>query len=160
MKFSVPGNGVVYYKINNRNYIKYTKSIKITKTSTISVYGKDILGHDSEVSTVTYIIDKVSPTVVSTTLKKNHEKSIKYITIEYSEKTFKVDKNKLKKIILRNKKNDHEVAISIKLKNNKIIITPKSKLKTKTRYKLIITKNILKDLIGNTNKAYTLSFKT
>ncbi|KZX11155.1 beta strand repeat-containing protein [Methanobrevibacter curvatus] len=50
-------NGIIYYKIGNGNYKKYTKSITITKTSKIRFYAAHRDGN-SAVSTYTYTIVK------------------------------------------------------------------------------------------------------
>lgn len=162
VSLSIKGNGKIYYKLNNDAYKLYSKPIKITKSSKLNFYGKDSLGHDSNVLTKKYVIDKVVPKIKSSSPKSYGKLKGKNVVIAYSEKIDKVNSKSLSKITLINAKNKKKVSIDVKILNNKLIISPKAKLKPNIKYYIVIPKKTIKDIAGNIFsplKQYKLTFK-
>ncbi len=156
LKISIPSQSgkTLYYKIGSGSYKVYTGSIAITSTSTISYYFKDSQGKNSKVKTVKYTIDKTSPKVLDKNTKSYKKVKAKKQTlkIKFSENV-KISSKNLKKIIVKTSKGK-KVSVKFTVKNNYLYMKI-PKVTKKTKYYLIIPKNIVSDKLGNLLKSKT-----
>ncbi|UTB31574.1 MAG: chitobiase/beta-hexosaminidase C-terminal domain-containing protein [Methanobacterium sp. ERen5] len=157
--------GTIYYTLNGSipslSSSKYVKSLVISSTKTLKYFAVDNAGNKSPVYTVSYVIDKIAPKVVSTT-PKNGATAVSRsgsIVIRFSEHVTR--SVNWSKVYLKNVNTGKSVSIRKLFKGNSLIIKNNQKLSANTKYKIYIPSSAIKDDAGNhMTKGYTINLKT
>jgi parallel beta-helix repeat protein len=157
--------GTVYYTLNGStpslSSSKYVKSLVISSSKTLKYFAVDSAGNKSPVYTVSYVIDKIAPKIVSTT-PKNGAAAVSRtggVIIRFSEHV--VSSVNWSKVSLKNVSTGKSVSIRKLFKGNSLIIKNNQKLSANTKYRIYIPSKALKDDTGNQiTKGYTINFKT
>jgi parallel beta-helix repeat protein len=157
--------GTIYYTLNGStpslSSSKYVRSLIISSTKTLKYFAVDNAGNKSPVYTVSYLIDKTAPKIVSTT-PKNGAKSVSRsgsVVIKFSEHV--MSSVNWSKVYLKKVSTGKSVAIRKLFKGNALIIKTNQRLSANTKYKIYIPSSALKDDAGNhMTQNYTINLKT
>jgi hypothetical protein len=154
----------IYYTTNGAtptmSSAQYTVPIVISTSKTLKYFAKDLAGNFSPVYTQTYIIDKVAPTVLSTTptnLRTGISRT-STIIIKFREKIGK--SLFFNYITIKNLTTNRYVAVSKGVSLNALTLRTSTR-SANTWYQVTIPKAAMKDYAGNNLLAnYTFRFKT
>jgi parallel beta-helix repeat protein len=157
--------GTIYYTLNGStpslSSSKYVKSLVISSTKTLKYFAVDNAGNKSPVYTVSYVIDKTAPKVISAT-PKNGATSVSRsgnLVIRFSEHVN--SSVNWSKVYLKNVSTGKSVSITKLFKSNSLIIKTNQKLSANTKYKIYIPSSAIKDDAGNhMTPGYTINLKT
>lgn len=161
---SMNESGKIYYTLDGTVPTSksklYTGPITISSTTTLRFIAIDTVGNPSSLCTEKYTIDKVKPTVVSTSPKNGATGVSKTATfaIKLSE-NIKSSTN-WSKIYVKNLRTGKVVSITKWILGNTLYINTTGNRSSYTWYKLYIPASAVKDYSGNNMGSYTLQFKT
>jgi hypothetical protein len=154
----------IYYTTNGAtpttSSAQYTVPLVISTSKTLKYFAKDLAGNFSPVYTQTYIIDKVAPTVLSTTptnLRTGVSRT-STIIIKFKEK---INKSILfNNITIKNLTTNRYMTLSKGISLNTLTLRTSTR-SANTWYQVTIPKASIKDYAGNNLSAnYTFRFKT
>jgi PKD repeat protein len=157
--------GTIYYTLNGStpslSSSKYVKSLVISSTKTLKYFAVDNAGNKSPVYTVSYVIDKTAPKVISTN-PKNGATSVSRsgnLVIRFSEHVN--SSVNWSKVYLKNVSTGKSVSITKLFRGNSLIIKTNQKLSAKSWYRVYVPSSALNDDAKNhIAKGYIFSFKT
>lgn len=162
LKMNEPGT--IYYTLNGAaptiKSSKYTRPLIISSTKTLRFFAVDLAGNISLPHIQKYIIDKTSPSVLSTSPNnlKTGVSRTGIITIKFSE-PIKSSVN-YTKITIINMKTGQKTAVTKQISGSSLYLKT-GKRSSGTWYKVIIPSYAVKDYVGNYLKAtYSFRFKT
>ncbi len=165
VKLNINENGTIYYTLNGTNPTtlssKYSTTIPITTTKVLKYMGVDLAGNKSPISTQTYTIDKVAPTVSATVPTNNyvHATLNSPITITFNEKI--VAGVNYSKIYVKDVTTGKNVAITKTIAGNVLTIKETVNRIFKDKYMVYIPAGAVKDVaLNNLAKVYTFNFVT
>ncbi|UTB31573.1 MAG: Ig-like domain-containing protein [Methanobacterium sp. ERen5] len=145
--------GTIYYTLNGStpslSSSRYVKSLVISSTKTLKYFAVDTAGNKSPVYTVSCVIDKTAPKVVSAT-PKNGATSVSRsgtLVIRFSEHVN--SSVNWSKVYLKNVSTGKSVSIRKMFKGNSLIIKTNHKLTAKSWYRVYIPSSAIKDDAGN-----------
>lgn len=158
-------SGNIYYTTNGstptNNSTLYTGPIKISSTITLKFISIGEDGKQSPVFTEKYVIDKVSPKVVSITPKNGAIKVSRTSTISIKFTENIKNSTNWSKIYIKNLRTGKIVGITKSISGNILNIKMTAKRSSYTTYQVYIPASALKDMAGNNfSKAYTFKFRT
>ena len=165
VKLNINENGTIYYTLNGTNPTtsssKYSTTIPITATKVLKYMGVDLAGNKSPISTQTYTIDTVPPTVSTTAPTNNyiHATLNSPITITFNEKI--VAGINYSKIYVKDMTTGKTVAITKTISGNILTIKEPVNRIFKDKYMVYMPAGAVKDVAGNNLvKVYTFNFVT
>jgi predicted outer membrane repeat protein len=164
VKLTMNKKGTIYYTLNRTtptiNSKKYNGPITIKSTTTLKYLAVDLAGNKSPIYTNKYTIDKTALKVISAKPKNNSSgvSLTTVITIKFNEKINKT--TKFSKIHIKNLTTGKITHTTTKLSGNTITIKMIRSRLSLNHYQVIIPNSAIKDITGNTNKKYTINFKT
>lgn len=164
VKLIMNKNGTIYYTLNGKTPTTtsnvYTGPLTIQSTTILKYFAVDLAGNSSPVYTMSYIIDKTAPKIVSTN-PANNAKGVALttpITIKFSEKISKG--THFNNIYIKNMTTGKITHTTVTISGNTLTIKMLKNRLNRNNYEVYIPTGAIKDLAGNKNRAYLLNFKT
>ncbi|MGB9201490.1 PKD domain-containing protein [Methanobacterium sp.] len=164
VKLSISEHGIIYFTTNGKTPTdtsqKYTGPIRIASSTTLKFIAVDRADNYSQVYTKTYKIDKVAPTIVSTTPQdytKGYSKT-SAVSFKFSE-NIKTGIN-WSKISVINLNTGKVVTINAKTIKNNILYIQTVKRLSNDWYQVYIPTGAVKDYAGNKGQNAYFYFRT